>query len=108
SRNAGCPAAIRLSSTAAAIVGLPAPGSPVNQTVAPCCPSVLQRRSRVTREPCHTTLGLRPPAAESASSSTSVSRITPAATVSLLPAPVRIRLPVARFLREESYTTWSV
>src|SRR5207247_8837497 len=63
---------------------LPAPGSPVNQSVAPPWPSVLQRRSRVTREPCHTMLGLRPPAAESASSSTSVSRITPAATVSLL------------------------
>jgi hypothetical protein len=101
SRKAGCPAAISRSSTAAAIVDLPAPGRPVNHTVAPVWPSALQRCGRVTRVPCQRTLGLRslffcaaPP-----SISTSVSRITPAATVSLVAASITIRLPVTRLRR---------
>ena len=48
------------SSTAAASVDLPAPGNPVNQTVAPACPNTSQRRARVSREPCQRTFGLRP------------------------------------------------
>ena len=59
-----------------------------------------QRRSRVMREPCQRTLGLRSVFGSAASgASTSVSRITPAATVSLVASSITIRLPVTRLRR---------
>ena len=79
--------------------GLPGAGK---STVAPVWPSFCQRRPRVMRVPCQRTLGLRsvlvcvpPPSPVS----TSVSRITPAATVSLLASSITMRLPVRRLRR---------
>ncbi len=71
----------------------------MNHSVAPPWPSDCQRRSRVMRVPCQRTFGLRSVLAsvtDAESPSTSVSRITPAATVSLVASSITIRLPVTR------------
>ena len=96
---------MRRSSTAPAMVDLPAPGRPVNHTVAPCCPSAAQRRPRVMRVPCQRTFGLRSLLIALSPVSTSVSSTTPAATVSLVASSITIKLPVTRLRRYESNTS---
>ncbi len=51
------------------------------------------------RVPCQRTFGLRSLFGSATAPSTSVSRITPAATVSLVASSIMIRLPVTRLRR---------